>query len=235
MTSWPPSPSSPFSPLRYSMGSSRPALARSAASAEKYRHTVPTPPTFPSSSPLLLPLRPRSLSAAKPSVATTALAPKCSWPSAVLAKTPFPLSTTSRLCTLAFSLTSAFSSLAAIWRGTAEMPASGKQLDPVASIFMTNSKRREVVPRDRSKKMPPRKGRKNESTMTGENPSRTRCSAMVVSVPSKKMASSGLAKAWSRARPMRTLSTTEPTGLASESTPSTGCRSGSATRWKVPP
>jgi hypothetical protein len=36
---------------------------------------------------------------------------------------------------------------------------------------MTKEKRREEVPRERSKKMPPRKGRKKRSTISGEKPS----------------------------------------------------------------
>ena len=42
---------------------------------------------------------------------------------------------------------------------------------PVASMRMTKAKRREVVPRRRSKKMPPRKGRKKRSMMASLNPS----------------------------------------------------------------
>ena len=62
---------------------------------------------------------------------------------------------------------------------TAPMPEAGRQLDPVASIFITNSNSREVVPRSRSKKMPPRKGRKKRSTMAGEKPSACLAQAFV--------------------------------------------------------
>lgn len=43
----------------------------------------------------------------------------------------------------------------------APMPAAGRQLEPDASVRITNSNRREEVDSERSKKMPPRKGRKN--------------------------------------------------------------------------
>ena len=45
------------------------------------------------------------------------------------------------------------------------------QHPPVASMRMTKAKRREVVPRERSKKMPPRKGRKKRSMMASLKPS----------------------------------------------------------------
>lgn len=49
------------------------------------------------------------------------------------------------------------------------MPRAGRQFSPVASMRITNSKRRELTERLRSKKMPPRKGRKKRSTMLCEN------------------------------------------------------------------
>ena len=54
---------------------------------------------------------------------------------------------------------------------TAPMPAAGRQFSPVARQRMTNSNRREVVLRPRSKKMPPRKGRKKRSMIAAEKPS----------------------------------------------------------------
>ena len=62
-------------------------------------------------------------------------------------------------------------SWAASWRATAPMPAVGRQFSPVARHRMTNSNRRDVTRSSRSKKMPPRKGRKNLSTMASEKPS----------------------------------------------------------------
>ena len=62
-------------------------------------------------------------------------------------------------------------SWAASWRATAPMPAAGRQFSPVARQRMTNSNSRDVTRSSRSKKMPPRKGRKNLSTMASEKPS----------------------------------------------------------------
>lgn len=63
---------------------------------------------------------------------------------------------------------------------TAPMPPAGRQLDPVASMRITNSNRREVTVSSRLKKMPPRKGRKNRSMISGLKPSsRSRCRVVV--------------------------------------------------------
>lgn len=51
------------------------------------------------------------------------------------------------------------------------MPAAGRQLVPVASMRITNWNSRLLVPREASKKMPPRKGRKKRSMMASEKPS----------------------------------------------------------------
>lgn len=50
------------------------------------------------------------------------------------------------------------------------MPFSGKQLDPVASIFITNSNKRDVVLRSRSKKIPPKNGLKKLEMILSVNP-----------------------------------------------------------------
>ena len=47
-------------------------------------------------------------------------------------------------------------------------------MEPVASMRITNSNRREEVPRERSKKMPPRKGRKKRWAMAALKPSACR-------------------------------------------------------------
>lgn len=62
-------------------------------------------------------------------------------------------------------------SLAANWSETAPMPFAGRQLDPEASVRITNSNRRLLTPRERSKKIPPRKGRKNWDTIESLKPS----------------------------------------------------------------
>ena len=59
----------------------------------------------------------------------------------------------------------------ASWVATAPMPAAGRQLLPVASMRMTNRKRREVTVRSRLKKMPPKKGRKKRSMISWLKPS----------------------------------------------------------------
>ena len=62
-------------------------------------------------------------------------------------------------------------SLAASWSATAPIPWAGRQLDPVARHLITNSKSLLVTLSSRSKKMPPRKGRKKRSMMASEKPS----------------------------------------------------------------
>ena len=50
------------------------------------------------------------------------------------------------------------------------MPFSGNVFSPLANIFMTNSKSRELTLRSLSKKMPPKNGRKKRSIIADENP-----------------------------------------------------------------
>lgn len=56
----------------------------------------------------------------------------------------------------------------------APMPPAGRQLDPVASMRITNSKSLLLVVSCVSKKMPPRKGLKKRSMMAWEKPSACR-------------------------------------------------------------
>ena len=68
-------------------------------------------------------------------------------------------------------------SLLASCSATAPIPPAGKQFEPVANMRITNWNRQLEVLRLRSKKMPPRKGRKKRSVMAVENPSSCRSTA----------------------------------------------------------
>lgn len=69
------------------------------------------------------------------------------------------------------SLTESAGRRAASCRGSAPMPRAGRQLLPVASMRITKDVSRDDVRSWVSKKMPPRKGRKNRSMMSALKPS----------------------------------------------------------------
>uniref|UniRef100_J3MN68 Uncharacterized protein n=1 Tax=Oryza brachyantha TaxID=4533 RepID=J3MN68_ORYBR len=73
----------------------------------------------------------------------------------------------------------------------APMPASGSALSPRARRLNTSSKSREDVSSAGSKNIPARNGRRNRSTMDGENPSFSRCRAVVVSGDERITSSGG--------------------------------------------
>ena len=112
---------------------------------------------------------------------------------------------------------------------TAPMPCAGRQFCPVASILITKANKREVVPRSLSKKIPPRKGRKNRSIMASENLSSRSFSRMVVS-GAAKMSSTLPSRLFSRKIPTLILSAGVPMGFGMEERPSKKWRRGSATR-----
>uniref|UniRef100_A0A0A9C8X9 Uncharacterized protein n=1 Tax=Arundo donax TaxID=35708 RepID=A0A0A9C8X9_ARUDO len=111
----------------------------------------------------------------------------------------------------------------------APMPSSGSALSPRARRLNTSSNRRDDVSSAGSKNIPARNGRRNRSTMDGENPSCRRCAAVVVS-GAERMTSSGVAAARSRARPTRTLSDRVPTGENTAERERRGSRNGSESR-----
>mmetsp|Transcript_30975 Transcript_30975/g.68651 ORF Transcript_30975/g.68651 Transcript_30975/m.68651 type:complete len:228 (+) Transcript_30975:911-1594(+) len=216
------------SPLRYRMGS-----GEGGEGAEKYRLQVPTPGASLEGADARPP--PSMRFASGPCTATTT--PRLAsmlLPSDSTTRAALPPAAASTLSTLTPSLMDSGGRRPAICCATAPMPPAGRQLDPTASMRITNSNRRDEVRSSRSKKMPPRKGRKKRRVMASLNPSALSFSLMLVS---GRASSSSRLPSTLRARntPTRTLSTTLPTGLVRLSSPSTGWRSGSATRWKVPP
>ena len=136
---------------------------------------------------------PKRSAAAGPSVATTTLRPvktTTSSSSSPLWATTATLSSSPRHRrsippALQFRWTDPLGSLDSSCLGTAPIPPAGKQLDPVASIFITNSKSLDVVPRLLSKKIPPKKGLKKVRTTWSENPTSLKCLAIVVSLEEK--------------------------------------------------
>jgi hypothetical protein len=197
--------------------------------ALKYTQHVPT------GSPFLLgdaaSAGPSSSAARGPSVATTTARASSLDPSAIVTDGPSaPSARSATDAAGALRRTLPAGSLAASWSDTTPIPPAGRQFAPVASMRITNMSSRLLVPSPRSKNMPPRKGLKNLSTISSENPSRLRRSRMLVSGCwySSSMEPSRL---FTRSRPTRILSVTEPMGFGREAIPSTGCRNGSATRW----
>uniref|UniRef100_A0A8R7PBH0 Uncharacterized protein n=1 Tax=Triticum urartu TaxID=4572 RepID=A0A8R7PBH0_TRIUA len=116
----------------------------------------------------------------------------------------------------------------------APIPASGRALSPRARRLNTSSKRRDDVSSAGSKNIPARNGRRNRSTMDGENPSFSRCLAVVVS-GEERMTSSGVAAARSRVMPTRSLSGRVPTGEKTEERERMGKRNGSESMWNGDP
>mmetsp|Transcript_25771 Transcript_25771/g.84820 ORF Transcript_25771/g.84820 Transcript_25771/m.84820 type:complete len:290 (+) Transcript_25771:271-1140(+) len=208
-------------PSRKSTGS-----GTAASGAAKYTHAVPTP--APALEGELSSASPRRAPACGPSTATTT-PPRASTrdPSASVAP---PASTPT---TRALQRTDPSGSPAQSWSEMAPMPRAGSVLAPSASMRITNSKSRDVVPSWRSKKMPPRKGMKKRSIIAREKPAESRRSAMVVS-GAANFDSALPSSAPTRTSPTRTLSATLPIGFTKDKTPSTGCRNGSATRWNAP-
>jgi hypothetical protein len=123
------------------------------------------------------------------------------------------------------------------------MPAAGRQLEPIASMRITNIKRRDVTVSSRLKKMPPRNGRKKRSIIAAEKPKRCRNASVVCSGAARRV-SVGCSTANSRTSPTRTLSATPPIctshtlmsrhgNSAKLMERCSGWRKGSATRWNA--
>jgi hypothetical protein len=68
------------------------------------------------------------------------------------------------------------------------MPPAGSTVCPSANILNRNSNMRLEAPSDRSKKMPPKNGRKKRSIMLSENAQRVRRASRAV-VSSRSMSS----------------------------------------------
>mmetsp|Transcript_112 Transcript_112/g.231 ORF Transcript_112/g.231 Transcript_112/m.231 type:complete len:231 (-) Transcript_112:580-1272(-) len=201
--------------------------------AEKYRLAVPTPGSGLDGEACRV--APSSRMASGPSTATTTPLDATTSPlPATTTRAGEPPEAATTLSTLAPVKMEPAGRPAASWSATAPMPAAGRQLEPVASMRITNSNRRELVPSLRSKKMPPKKGVKNFSMMESVKPSALRRSLMLVS----GLCSSSCrlpARLRNRSHPTRILSTGVPTGLVSDRMPSTKWRRGSATLCHSPP
>mmetsp|Transcript_12266 Transcript_12266/g.21731 ORF Transcript_12266/g.21731 Transcript_12266/m.21731 type:complete len:217 (-) Transcript_12266:317-967(-) len=203
--------------------------------AAKYRQAVPTPgwPLEGAGSSA----GPNRRAASGPSTATTTprRAVRVRGPEGEVTVTRAGLSPTaaSTLTTCVFSDMWSAGSFSAICCATSPIPLEGRQLEPVASMRMTNSNSLDDVPRLRSKKMPPKKGLKKREIMASEKPSACSFCLMVVSgrdIISSKVPSRHL----NLKMPTRILSNTLPTGLVRLKMPSTGCLNGSATRCQPP-
>ena len=95
------------------------------------------------------------------------------------------------------------------------------------------SKSRDVVSSSLSKKIPPKKGRKNRPMMESENPSFL-SSSMVGTSNAVRISSSDRVRTRIRVEPMRSLSERDPIGLGRDLAESQKWRRGSATVWNWP-
>mmetsp|Transcript_2915 Transcript_2915/g.7572 ORF Transcript_2915/g.7572 Transcript_2915/m.7572 type:complete len:206 (-) Transcript_2915:819-1436(-) len=175
---------------------------------EKYRQQVPT--AVPGFDGATWSSSPSRRDASGPSTATTT--PRCAvtvLPSARVMRTDLPSPVFSTFSTFWLSSTHPCGSRLAICSATFPIPPLGRQLEPVASMRITNWNRRLVVPRELSKKMPPKKGLKNVSMMAGEKPSAFSLSSIEVSG----------AAMMSGMLPIKLLNLTSPTRILSTGLP----------------
>ncbi|KAF4403238.1 hypothetical protein G4B88_028009 [Cannabis sativa] len=124
-------------------------------------------------------------------------------------------------------------SFAANCLGISPMPLAGIVLSPRARLLKMKSNNLEVVSRSRSKKIPPKNGRKNLPIMDSENPMLLRSSIVDTSF-AVIISSSDFVRTPSLVDAMRNLSRIEPIGFVRDWRESTKCRMGSATMWNSP-
>jgi len=108
------------------------------------------------------------------------------------------------------------------------MPLAGSVLSPRARHLKTKSNRRDVVSRSGSKKIPPKKGRKNLLMMASENPSFL-SKAIVGTSSAERISSSDLERTPILVDPISSLSRGDPIGLVRDFMESQKWRRGSAT------
>jgi len=108
------------------------------------------------------------------------------------------------------------------------MPLAGRVLSPRARHLKIKSNRRDVVSRFGSKKIPPKKGRKNLPMMESENPSFL-SKAIVGTSSAAKISSLDLERTRILVDPISSLSRGDPIGLVRDFAESQKWRRGSAT------
>lgn len=123
--------------------------------------------------------------------------------------------------------------LSANCSGIADIPFAGRVFSPSARHLKMKSNSLEVVSSSGSKKIPPKKGRKNLVIMDSENPSFF-SKSIVGSSSDVRICSSDFVRTPIRVIPISSLSKMEPMGLVSDFAESNKWRSGSATVWNLP-
>ena len=217
-----------FSPSKYNIG----FFASYGLSHEKYTHVVPTPFS------LCLSFVPSNRSHSGPSTAKMHFLPLLIlvvfWPSLFTMFTrtsTAPSSTFFISSTFAFLCTLFSSNFPTNCSAMAPIPFAGKQFSPRANDRMTKSNNLESVVNSGLKKMPPKNGLKNRSTISSLNPNSDNRSSIVFSL--------SLCKGFTLKNTVCNL--TKPTNTLSSGDPilcsgsrlgkaSAVCRNGSATR-----
>ena len=118
-----------------------------------------------------------------------------------------------------------------ICSGMAPIPRAGTATSPSASMRKTNSSMRLDADSERSRRIPPKNGRKNASIISVEKPSAwSRFMAEVSGRPNSSASEPRPVRP--RKRAMRRRSNTVPTPAVSVRHARPGCRHGSESSWK---
>jgi hypothetical protein len=112
----------------------------------------------------------------------------------------------------------------------APIPAAGRAARPSLNMRKTSSSMRLEVASSVSRKMPPKKGRKNVSTIRWLKPKLRRASRAEISGRAQS-SSSVPCRTWWRRRAIASLSARLPIGARSVAGRVQGWRKGSETRW----